>query len=272
MSSRMLNKLARPVSGIVLAALAGLTCVSVSAEDEVLSRMSVQQRLERIERLLGADVLQQQMHQLDVIQQEISLLREQIEQQGYELDTIKQRQRSLYLDMDRRLSSLEAGGGGGARSSGVVPPVPAPRSSAGSAPAATAVAAGGDDDGKDEYSNAFALLKEGRYQPSIEAFSAFLKKYPQSKYSDNAQYWLGEANYVSRDYKQALEEFQRLIARYPESTKIPGARLKIGYVYFELKNWSAARENLQLVIKLYPDASVANKAKERLDRMQREGH
>ena len=271
MSSRMNKKVARPVTGLLLAALAGLSSMSVYAEDEVLSRMSVQQRIERIERLLGADVLQQQMHQLEVIQQEISLLREQIEQQGYELDTIKQRQRSLYLDMDRRLSNLEAGGGGGSRSSGVVPPVPA-ASRSGSVSAPASGAASGDEDGKDDYAAAFALLKEGRYQPSIEAFSAFLKKYPQSKFSDNAQYWLGEANYVSRDYKQALEEFQRLIARYPESTKIPGARLKIGYVYFELKNWSAARENLQLVIKLYPDASVAGKAKERLDRMQREGH
>ena len=265
MSSR--EQITRNVTGIALALLAAMASSTVFAEDEVLSRMSVQQRLERIERLLGADVLQQQMHQLDVIQQEIALLREQIEQQGYELDTIKQRQRSLYLDMDRRLSSLEAGGGG---ASGVVPPVPAPGATSVSTPVASATDA--DADGKDDYSKAFALLKEGRYQPSIEAFTAFLKKYPQSKYADNAQYWLGEANYVSRDYKQALEEFQRLLARYPESSKIPGARLKIGYVYFELKNWSAARENLQLVIKLYPEASVAGKAKERLDRMQREGH
>jgi TolA-binding protein len=43
-------------------------------------------------------------------------------------------------------------------------------------------------------------------------------------------------------------------------------------VYFELKNWSAARDSLQQVIKLYPEASVAKKAQERLDRIQREGH
>lgn len=260
------------VSHIIFTTLIGLATTPVLSANDVLSQMTVQQRLERLERLLGADVFQQQMQQMESIQQELSLLREQVEQQTYELDTIKQRQRSLYLDMDRRLNNLEAGGG--SRTSGITPPVPAPVTSTVAAPVSSAGNAAIDesDEGKEDYSKAFALLKEGRYQQSIEAFNNYLKKYPQSKYSDNAQYWLGEANYVSRDYKKSLEEFQRLIARYPESTKIPGARLKIGYVYFELKNWSEARETLQQVIKLYPDASVANKAKERLDRMQREGH
>jgi len=282
MSLHMSKQLKHGFAGLVLSGLAGLSSGSLyAADEEVLSNMTVQQRLERIERLLGADVLQGQAQQMDALQQEVSLLRGQIDQLEYELDTIKQRQRSLYLDMDRRLSNLEAGGGGGA-SSGIAPPVAAPKAGAAPVPvpsaapaagsSASAVAAPADGDGQEAYSKAFALLKQGRYQQSITAFEGFLKQYPQSKYADNAQYWLGEANYVSRDYKKALEEFQRLIARFPESTKIPGARLKIGYVYFELKNWSAARDSLQQVIKLYPEASVAKKAQERLDRIQREGH
>jgi tol-pal system protein YbgF len=130
----------------------------------------------------------------------------------------------------------------------------------------------GDNDGQESYSKAFALLKEGQYEQSITAFEKFKASYPNSKYADNAQYWLGEANYVSRDYKKALSEFQQLIAQFPESTKNPGARLKMGYVYFELKNWSAARDALQQVITLYPDTTVAKKANERLQRMKREGH
>jgi tol-pal system protein YbgF len=275
----MSQQLKQGLASIVLTGLAGLVSTPLYAADEVLSNMTVQQRLERMERLLGADVLQAQAQQMDALQQEVSLLRGQIDQLDYELDTIKQRQRSLYLDMDRRLSNLEAGsGGGGEGSSGIAPPktsartsglpVPVPTASSGGSSASAAA----DADGQEAYSKAFSLLKEGRYQQSITAFEDFLRQYPQSKYSDNAQYWLGEANYVSRDYKKALEEFQRLIARFPESTKIPGARLKIGYVYFELKNWSAARDSLQQVIKLYPEASVAKKAQERLDRIQREGH
>jgi tol-pal system protein YbgF len=240
-------------------------------DSDLLSRMSVQQRLERVERLLGSDVLMAQSRQMEQLKQDVAALREQLEQQGYEFDLIKQRQRSLYQDVDRRINDLEGGAGsGGARMTAPAPV--APPAAAGITGMSAASAGAGDSDGKEPYSVAFGLLKDGNYKQSIAAFEAFLRTYPQSRYADNAQYWLGEANYVSRDYKRALEEFERLIARYPNSTKIAGARLKIGFTYFELKNWSAARDELQQVIKLYPDSTVSAKAQERLDRMRREGN
>jgi len=242
-----------------------LNTASVFAEDGSLANLSDKQRIQRLERMLSSDVLREQTLTIQSLREEVSALREQIEQQDYELESMKQRQRNLYLDMDRRINNVEAGG----QNSGTAP-VPPPNTSAVSASIPAVVA--GDSDGQEAYSRAFALLKEGQYEQSIKAFEAFKTTYPGSKYADNAQYWLGEANYVSRDYKRALSEFQQLIAQYPQSSKNPGARLKIGYVYFELKNWSAAREALQQVITLYPDTTVAKKANERLQRMKREGH
>ena len=241
---------------------------AVHAADNSLSGLSQKQRIERLERLISSDVLREQTMTMQSLREEISLLRGQVEQQEYELESMKQRQRNLYIDIDRRLSGVEAGGGGGATAA--VAPVPPPSSGSSSSTVAAPVA--GDVDGQDAYSKAFTLLKEGQYKQSIKAFEAFKANYPNSKYADNAQYWLGEASYVSRDYNKALKEFQRLIAQFPDSSKNSGARLKIGYVYFELKNWAAAREALQQVVTLYPDTTVAKKAKERLQRMKREGH
>ena len=248
---------------------------NVYALDDV-SMMNLKQRLERMERLVSSEVLIEQSQQLDSVREEISSLRQDIELQSYELETIKQRQRSLFLDMDRRLQSLEAGNNGMSSGKFTAAPVPPPSNGLPVNPVVD-VAVGASDkgvavDGKEHYSRAFGLLKEGRYSKSITEFEVFIKKYPDSKFSDNAQYWLGEANYVSRNYKIALNEFQRLIAKFPDSTKISGARLKIGYTYFELKNWSAASESLQQVIKLYPNTTVAKKANDRLQRMKREGH
>ena len=251
---------------VSLVACSLLACSQVQAADEALSKLSDQQRIQRLERLISSDVLREQTQTIQMLREEVSALREQIEQQEYVLESMKQRQRNLYLDMDRRINNVEAGG----RNKGVsAAPVPPPNTTT---TVKSPVVVAGDTDGQEAYSKAFALLKEGQYKQSIEAFEAFKKSYPNSKYADNAQYWLGEANYVSREYNKALTEFQQLIAQYPESTKNPGARLKIGYVYFELKNWSAAREALQQVIKLYPDTTVAKKANERLQRMKREGH
>jgi tol-pal system protein YbgF len=238
-----------------------------AADNEMLLRMTDKQRIERLENIIGSDVLMEQSRQLEALQQEVSMLRDMLEEKDYQLDMITQRQRSLYSDMDRRLNSLE----GGASRSIVAAPVPPP----GSPPVSStspAVAAGDDKDGAQQYTAAFDLLKEGQYSKSITAFGSFLESYPDSKYADNAQYWLGEANYVSRQYKTALDAFQTLIAKYPESTKIPGARLKIGYTYYELKNWSASKDALMQVVKLYPNTSVASKANDRLVRIKREGH
>ncbi|MFV9616581.1 MAG: tol-pal system protein YbgF [Gammaproteobacteria bacterium] len=255
-----IKKAGLAVCGLIIAG-------NVVAADNSLTKLSDQQRIVRLERMLSSDVLREQTQTIQSLREEISALREQTEQQEYELESMKQRQRNLYLDMDRRINNVEAGGGNSAR---VASPVPPP----GAATSTTIipVVTGGDKDGQEVYSKAFALLKEGRYDQSIQAFESFKVSYPDSKYADNAQYWLGEANYVSRDYKKALTAFQQLIAQYPESSKNSGARLKIGYVYFELKNWSAARDALQQVITLYPDTTVAKKANERLQRMKREGH
>ena len=239
---------------------------NVWAAQNSLADLSEKQRLERLERLISSDVLRQQTEAMRSLREEISSLRGQVEQQEYELESMKQRQRSLYLDMDRRINGVEAGSRNTAT---FTVPVPPPNTTATNS--AVPVVAG-DVDGQEAYSKAFALLKEGQYKQSIQAFEKFKKSYPSSKYADNAQYWLGEASYVSRDYKKALTGFQQLIAQYPDSSKISGAHLKVGYVYFELKNWSAARDALQQTVKLYPGTSVAKKANERLQRMKREGH
>lgn len=267
---------------LLLLVLAGGSAGSFAQQNAGLASMTLQQRIERMERLLSADVLMEQSRQNEILREEITSLRELIEQQQYEMESIKQRQRSLYLDMDRRLTDLEAGGGGDGspvpppdRSStkaAVVPPAPVAKGSASASTAAAAGHEGASTNAKQAYSAAFDLLKQGRYASSIKAFEAFLKAYPASQYVDNAQYWLAEANYVSREYTTALGEFQKLIARHPDSSKIPGARLKIGYVYYELKNWPEARAALEQVVKLYPGTSVAKKASERLARMKREGH
>ncbi len=255
-----INKYSFAICGLLMSA-------NVLAADESLENLSDQQRIQRLERMMSSDVLREQTQTIMSLREETAALREQIEQQEYELDSMKQRQRNLYLDMDRRINNVEAGGRRGAVTAAPVPP-PNTKTAKTVRPAVVA----GDSDGQAAYTKAFALLKEGQYEQSIALFEAFKTNYPNSKYADNAQYWLGEANYVSRDYKKALKEFQQLIAQYPDSSKNSGARLKIGYVYFELKNWSAATEALQQVISLYPGTTVAKKANERLQRMKREGH
>ena len=55
------------------------------------------------------------------------------------------------------------------------------------------------------YDEAFQALKELRYADAAESFQSFMDQYPNSDLADNAQYWLGESYYVTRNYEIALE-------------------------------------------------------------------
>ena len=237
-----------------------------------------EQRLNLLEKKLDNNVIYDLLEQIAQLKKEISELRGYTEQQTHQMNLLTKRQRSLYQDVDRRMLELEAGSSSGsgmaASQSGIKD-----QSSSGLTvvpvdTANTMTTPGQSDNAAEEhaaYTKAFNLLKEGNYSQSITAFRAFLTTFGNGKYADNAQYWLGEANYATRDYKTALVEFQKILTDYADSPKRKDAELKIGFTYYELKDWDAAKRALQNVQTLYPNTSNARTAKQRLDRLAREG-
>ena len=127
----------------------------------------------------------------------------------------------------------------------------------------------GDD--RANYQAAFDLLKDGKYPEAIGGFKQFLTTFPNSVLADNAQYWLGEAHYVTKQYPDALRDFRTVLEKYPDSRKIPDALLKIGYCNYELKNWAEARSALSQVVQRFGDTTAARLASQRLAKMEGEG-
>ena len=100
---------------------------------------------------------------------------------------------------------------------------------------------------------------------------AFMKDYPASSLLDNAQYWIGEAHYVTRDYEHAAQAFRAVGERWPTSRKAPDALLKLGYTQFEQKHLNEARATLAQVSERFPGTDAARLAQERLQRLPPEG-
>ena len=263
-----------------------LILLALGANASAASKAELEARIEQLERKLDSRSLMDMLDQLTQLQSQVQQLRGDIEVQTHTLEGLQKRQRDLYLDIDRRLHRLEAGGvqgQAGAASAG--PPAAAVP---GAAPAAAAPAAAGPGaapatgtttapalspaEQRKAYDQGLELLKEGRYNEAATAFQGFLKQYPDSSYSDNAQYWLGESYYVTRQFQSALGEFGKVPANYPNSSKVADAKLKMGYIQYELKDWGKARELLGQVVSGYPGTTSARLAQERLDRMQKEGH
>jgi tol-pal system protein YbgF len=266
-----------------------LVMLAVGANASAASKAELEARIEQLERKLDSRSLMDMLNQVTTLQQEVQQLRGDIEVQNHTLESLQKRQRDLYLDIDRRLHRLEAGGvegqataplfaAPGGEEAAAVPPAPAamPPAPAAAAPAAPIAPAAeptlSPADQRKAYDQALELLKEGRYNDAATAFQNFLQQYPDSSYADNAQYWLGEVYYVTRQFQPALTEFDKVLTVYPGSAKAADAKLKMGYIQYELKDWGKARGLLSDVVKAYPGSTSARLAQERLDRMQKEGH
>ena len=232
--------------------------------------------------------------QVQELQDEVRNLRGQLEEQSRELGNLKRRQRDQYLDLDQRLSDMRnshpviTGGQPQVAGSFVhgstelaptedAPEVRAPLTGASTVTAITQPLAQSQTpastaaEEKAAYDRAFQSLKDLRYADAAEKFQSFLDRYPNSEYSDNAQYWLGESYYVTRNYDIALTAFQELMDRYPDSPKVPDALLKMGYTHYELKQWDSARAALTQVQDSYPNTTLARLAESRLRGMRMEG-
>jgi len=68
----------------------------------------IEKRLANIERLLQSNGLLEMLQQIEFLQQEIAKLRGEIEVNNHVIDQMKNRQRDLYTDMDRRLQLIES--------------------------------------------------------------------------------------------------------------------------------------------------------------------
>lgn len=118
------------------------------------------------------------------------------------------------------------------------------------------------------YDSAFELLKQSRYNDAIIDFRSLITRFPNGALVDDAQYWIGEAYYVTRDFQNALGAFQAVVNQYPDSQRVPEAMLKLGYVQAELGQNEQARQTLNEVISQYPGSRVAISAETRLSRIQ----
>jgi tol-pal system protein YbgF len=121
---------------------------------------------------------------------------------------------------------------------------------------------------KRDFDAAFALFRKPDYPAATSAFIDFTRRYPQSGYQPSALFWLGNAQYASRDYNGAITNFRNLIATAPDHPKAPEAALGLANSQIELKAMANARKTLEDLIKVYPQSEAAVAAKDRLSKLR----
>lgn len=211
--------------------------------------------------------------QNESLKAEIARLRGQIEVLTYGAESADKRQKDFYIDLDSRLRKLETGAkpaadAGVAGAAGVAGS--ATGNAATAATNAAANAAGPTDaptDSKD-YEAALNLLRNGKFREAAVAFSAFIKKYPDSNFQPAANYWAGSSYYQLREFNRAAEFYKVVTVRYADNVKAPDAWMGYASSKHELGEDKVAKQAFETIVKKYPGTSQAEQAASRLSKLK----
>ncbi|GMM68073.1 tol-pal system protein YbgF [Alteromonas sp. MTD1] len=224
----------------------------------------LEQRIAVLERIVKSRTEMQHrlQTQLDNMQMEVDQLRGAVEVNTNELQKVLERQRELYLEIDKRVEALKQAGGVTSTampSAGVETPIVSTPSSPSSTPEV------GEDEAYEDAVN--LILKSREYDKAVPAFQSFISRFPNSSYAPNAHYWLGQLLFNEQKWDEASEQFNIVANRFSDSAKRPDALLKLGVISERTGDTASARQLLQQVINEYPDSSAKRLAESRLNNL-----
>lgn len=234
-----------PVSEINNSTATSTTSSSPSASESDI------QRLERL--LQNRNRVQLQMQQqIDEMSLEISELRGQLERNSYDMQQMLERQRQLFIELDRVRNEVKTSGNAVVS----VDNAAEPGDSTGTFST--------DVDEQTAYQNAVdMILKQRDYTGAIAAFQQFQKDFPDSTFTPNSHYWLGQLYFAKKQDKEAVKSFAAVVA-YSDSNKRADALVKLGDISARNNNQEQAKKYYQQVVAEYPNSASAKVAKTHL--------
>ena len=235
---------------------------------------------------------------LQQLQAEVRQLRGEIETQQYRLQKLEKEQLDRYRDMDRRLSSLvlqqadplaasstvatdpveanpvvneAAAPNVNSAASEINPPVsnsdaltqPVDTTLAGSTVNAAEPVAPAEPTVSDRvaYQQAFTLVRERKFDESVQAFEQFIQTYPTSDNLANAYYWIGEVKLAQQQLESAKSAFETVVSQFVGHRKHPDALYKLGVVYDRSGDSAAQQSTFKQLLDEYPKSSAAGLAR-----------
>jgi tetratricopeptide (TPR) repeat protein len=98
------------------------------------------------------------------------------------------------------------------------------------------------------------------YPAAEERFLQIADVHPESELADDALFWAARAAFREKEYLRAVEHLNRLARDFPDSEKMPEARFAQGDALSELGQFPAAILAFDKVVHDYPDSYLADRA------------
>ena len=213
---------------------------------------------------LKSDVasLKKETQSLQDLRKQVANLSVQVDETQNNLQGVRGRVDENQHSVDKSLKEIRARIGSLEKNTSIgVSSSPPPTS--GVTPSSTPSAA--SLDAEEVYNDAYRIFQEGRYPESRSAFVKFLQQFPQTEYSDNAQFWIGEAYFKEGKAEEAILAFEDVSRKYPQGNKVPDALVRQGICFKVLGDKDNARIILQRVIDKYPNSPQSDMARKELE-------
>ena len=217
-----------------------------------LKESELEARIVSLEAVIKSGSLNDMLNQIELIKQDVSKLRGDIETLRHLNATVEQRQKDLYQDLDGRLRKIEE------KSPGTGPVLPNKATENSPTPEVKAPS------DQEVFDQANQLLDGMKYKEAFQAFTDFIKQFPSSALLPDAKYGLANAQFSLKNYKASLGTYQKLLDQHPDFAKNPEALLGLANAQIQLALIPEAKKSLKDLIKKYPKSDVIQNAQKRL--------
>lgn len=189
-------------------------------------------------------------NQVQQLQQEVEQLRGTLEEQSHLIEKLQNDLRTRYTDLDQRLAAQQEQL---KQAASTAAPATAAASDNAAAPSATI------EEEKKAYLAAYETFRNGGPDKAIPPMLAFVKRYPNSTFTPNAYYWLGEfyLNASTPDQASAQKHFETVLGKYPDHAKAPAALYKLGSIADLQGKTADAKKRMQELLARYPKSPEA---------------
>jgi tol-pal system protein YbgF len=116
-----------------------------------------------------------------------------------------------------------------------------------------------DPEARKAYEAALEKARGGRHREGLEMMSAFLAKWPDHPYADNAMYWRAECMAAMGDSQKAIAELESLVSRFPLGNKVPDALAKLSLLYERAGDAAKARAASDKLERDFPKSDAAKR-------------
>ena len=217
-----------------------------------LKETELESRIVSLEAVIKSGSLNDMLNQIELIKQDVSKLRGDIETLRHLNASVEQRQKDLYQDLDGRLRKIEE------KSSTNNTNTPNKGTEAILTPEVKAPS------DQEVYDQANTLLDSLKYKEAFQAFTDFVKQFPNSALLPDAKYGLANTQFNLKNYKASIGTYQKLLDQHPEFAKNPEALLGLANAQIQLALIPEAKKSLKDLIKKYPQSDLIKNAQKRL--------